>query len=424
MKKLALLLVVAIIACTVYIPGAIVIASKGPCYISDLDGTQKSGLAFDIDGESTGGIKIVDQEYDKGIIVHPDYDGVPSEIEYDIEGLGYDIFYAVGGKDASAGAAVGGESGIRGTCVQMQVLVDGELKADSGMLKHPDIYEFKVDITGAKKLSLLVYDADGLYCDTTAWANAQLLEKDAQLPSIPTPVPATPKPTQDPSIKDQETVYISDMVFSDSQCWTDYVALDCNISEEDLYISGEYFDKGISFHAIPSGEAYVDLDITDMGFKTFTSYIGMAESMSLNLTMGTIKFRVYCDGELKYESELKSWTDEFVTPELVTVDITDVKILRLAIDNAGDGHSGDLGNWGGACISKLTNPEDIYATPVPTATPEITKTPVTPTPSVTTAPTTAPNEKPEENKDGCGSSSAIAQVMLILGAALIIKKRK
>lgn len=47
-----------------------------------------------------------------------------------------------------------------------------------------------------------------------------------------------------------------------------------------------------------------------------------------------------------------------------------------------------------------------------------------PTTVPTTAPTTAPTTEPDGNKGGCGSSAAIAQVMLVLGAALIIKKRK
>lgn len=70
------------------------------------------------------------------------------------------------------------------------------------------------------------------------------------------------------------------------------------------------------------------------------------------------------------------------------------------------------------------------ATPVPEATtaPEITNAPeTTESPKATTAPTsgtTGTDNAPEKKDKGCGSSSAIAQVMLILGAALIIKKRK
>lgn len=59
-------------------------------------------------------------------------------------------------------------------------------------------------------------------------------------------------------------------------------------------------------------------------------------------------------------------------------------------------------------------------TNAPTDNGEATQAPATEVPA-TKAPATEPKD---ENKGGCGSSGAIAQVMLILGAALIIKKRK
>ena len=65
----------------------------------------------------------------------------------------------------------------------------------------------------------------------------------------------------------------------------------------------------------------------------------------------------------------------------------------------------------------------------PNATPKPTEVP---TPVPTQAPTAAPTKAPEatkapatEEKDGgCGSSAALAQIMLVLGAAVVIKKRK
>ena len=63
------------------------------------------------------------------------------------------------------------------------------------------------------------------------------------------------------------------------------------------------------------------------------------------------------------------------------------------------------------------------ATSVPTEAPATEAPTETPTAAPTENPTQAPTEAPAEEKS-CGSSSAIAQVMLILGAALILKKRK
>lgn len=377
--KLSLIAMLIIFAIHV---GMVVLAENKRVYLSDIEGNAISGLRFLQDETESGSlINVGGIEYEKGIVVHPDYNNVASVVVYNIEGLGYEKFYAIGGKDKSAGSAVGGDSGIKGTAIQMEVYVDGELKADSGILLYPDVYEFIVDIAGAKELKLVVKDGgDTIYCDATAWAQAQLLMKGAEIPAMVTPAPPTPKPTQDPSLKDAEMVYISDMAFDDWVCHTNEVGRDGNIHDEELYISGEYYEKGIMIHAIMNGEAYVDIDISGLGFKTFASYIGLAESMKFDLTMGTVVFRVYGDGELLYESETKAFVSDFEIPELISVDVTGVEMLRLAVGNADGNFSGDMAAWGGARLSKLTDLEEIMATPEPTATPE--KTPV-----VTSSPT-------------------------------------
>ena len=56
------------------------------------------------------------------------------------------------------------------------------------------------------------------------------------------------------------------------------------------------------------------------------------------------------------------------------------------------------------------------ATPAPTEVP--TPAPATEAPKATEAPAE------EKEEGGCGSSMAIAQIMLVLGAAVVIKKRK
>lgn len=74
--------------------------------------------------------------------------------------------------------------------------------------------------------------------------------------------------------------------------------------------------------------------------------------------------------------------------------------------------------------------DKLYATPTPDPNATPTPTPVpTETPKATTAPTQVPLDATRvpattNNDKGCGSSSAVAQVMLVLGAALIIKKKK
>lgn len=69
-------------------------------------------------------------------------------------------------------------------------------------------------------------------------------------------------------------------------------------------------------------------------------------------------------------------------------------------------------------------PTEAPATDEPTQAPTAAA-PATDAPATEAPATSAPSSATQEEKDGgCGSSSAIAQVMLVLGAALIIKKRK
>lgn len=80
--------------------------------------------------------------------------------------------------------------------------------------------------------------------------------------------------------------------------------------------------------------------------------------------------------------------------------------------------------WPANNIGMYTLYEKVEGGQAPTTAPTTAPT-AAPTVAPTTAPTTAQTEAPaEEKSSGCGSASGIAQVMLILGAALIIKKKK
>lgn len=101
--------------------------------------------------------------------------------------------------------------------------------------------------------------------------------------------------------------------------------------------------------------------------------------------------------------------------------------IRFNFTAVGDGCSRDSGITGDTAHSSVDINEvfiysgkyvEVTAAPTedPNKTPAPTKAPVTNPPAAT--------EAPKSEDGGCGSSSAIAQVMLILGAALVIKKKK
>ncbi len=394
-------------------------------YLSDMEATKNEDCLLylnDITERDTT-IKVGGVEYEKGVLTHPGQNG-PSILTYNIENLGYITFYAVGGKDASGGFQVGGDPGIIGTKVQLQVFVDGELKADSGELAYPDRYIFNVNIKGAKELKLVTFDGgDGIFCDATSWANAQLLKSNTDIPKEQTPEPTpepTPAPTQNPEFKNTETVYISDMVIRDFTAHNDVIGLDENIIYEELFINMDSYEKGISIHAVSGVKnAFAEIEVDGLGFKTFSSYIGVCYTMGSDCSMGTIVCKVYCDDVLKYESGIIKATNddgELTDPIFIQVDITDAKILRLEVSPADDGIAGDMSCWGSACVSKLTDAKEIYKTPVPTATAELK---ATANKTATNKPTVTEKTNTSDNSDGEGSVNGTKFIIIIVVIALI-----
>ena len=329
-------------------------------------------------------------EFDHGISMHPPLEGGPAEAEFNIEGLGYRTFVALGGKDLFSGIEVGGAIGIKGTKVGMEVWVDGVKKAESGNIPYPETYLFKVDITGAKKLKLVVTDGgDTIYCDTTSFAGARLFKQPIdELTDDVDPKPILPA-TPDPALKDKDKVYISDLPWVDYATYTSNDEMpehrDENNGGEKISICGKNYEKGVCLHARPNDESYLEVNIEGLGFTTFAAYVGMAESEANDVTMGTCAFVVYADGVEKLRTDVMKAEDE---AKLIKVDITDCKILRLAITNGGDTISGDWGTFASALIGRTDNTEELFGTPVPSQTPGSTASTSEPTSSVGPTPPT------------------------------------
>lgn len=338
-------------------------------------------------------INIGGVEYEHGVSFHPRSEG-PSYLVYNIEGQGYKTFYAVAGKDHSAGRDVGGDSGIKGTAVGTEVWVDGVLAAESGKLRYPDTYTYIVNIEGAKEVKIAVNDGgDNIYCDMTSWANA-IFSKDAaegfQVPAelvkgVITPAPTeepTPEPTNPPDISERNVMYLSDMAWKDAMIYAgahDGVpSRDENIADEELWIGEEYFEKGICMHANPGSNSYLEVDISGLGFKLFAAYLGTAVSEKYDVSMASVRFIFFVDGkEMKRTDVIRADND----PELVTIDVDGANLLRIEMDDGGDGISGDWGALGSAAFGRTNDVKDIYSTP---------------TPKPTAEPTDAPTEKPAE----------------------------
>lgn len=393
-----------------------------------------------------GYITIAGMEFDRGISMHPLDKGEGNEAEcvWDISEISsnYKYFSAVVGKD-DCSLYTGGVNiqKLKETKASFYVYLDDTLAA-SEIVQFGEYAIINVELKNASKITLKLGDGgDDIYCDCSAFADAKLSNSLLEEKDLPTAVPPEDVDDENDDENDdvledngsyepdftKDYVFVSDMNYSDYHAFIGqngvYLSRDMNFYEEDLFTIYDEFDKGICMHADNARTVFVEFDLTDLGYTIFAAYIGIADSYSGNTTMASAKFLVYVDDVEVYCSDRIEKSTE---TQLVTVDITGANKLTLALDCI-DSNSGDWGVWGNAAIGKYATAEEMYnaiaadeptpkPTAVPTATPNVTAAP-------TEAPTVAPSKAPE-SKGGCGSSAAIAQVLLVLGAALIIKKHK
>ena len=118
-------------------------------------------------------------------------------------------------------------------------------------------------------------------------------------------------------------------------------------SGEPITIGSARFDKGIGFHCLPDKNAYVEFDISSLGMKYFSAYVGVLQEANYFIEWGSISFHVYGDGKLLASTPTQNWGDE---PYFLSCSVEGVKTLRLEQGNV-NGHACDAGVWGNACLT-------------------------------------------------------------------------
>ena len=103
---------------------------------------------------------------EKGLWTHSFNDPTPADTVFDIAGKPFATFQAAAGlEDLGAGGSV-----------RFQVLVDGELKAQSPILRGGAICPLRVEVTGAKQITLRVLNGgDGYSSDHAVWGFARFI---------------------------------------------------------------------------------------------------------------------------------------------------------------------------------------------------------------------------------------------------------
>ncbi len=369
-------------------------------------------------------IVIGEKSYERGVGMHCMPED-PTYLEINLSGLSYSSFCAEVGMMAQGSAFLDWAS------ASFSVLVDGEERAATEVLYYRDSAVFlAVDITGAKTLRLQMSNAGSHSCDWCVWGDARLSVKSAaellreyEASVTPSPIP-TAAPTQDPGLKDQNKAYISDLVWEKWNAYgEDGISRDTNLSDEDFYLYDQYYEKGICIHAAPGG-GFVEINIAGLGFQTFAAYVGIPESMAHDLSMGSVQFVVYADGQEVKRSGTKKLDDQ--EAEVLVVDIKDVSVLKLLVDPLEDGIAGDWGGWANALLSKSSDLEEVLATPVPTPTPIRTERP-TPTKKLTVSPPSTPDSgTPSSGWTGIVLIGGIIAAGAAAAAAIIVivKRRK
>ncbi len=104
--------------------------------------------------------------YPKGLWTHAFPDETTADTVYDVAGQPYELFKAdVGLDDASGGGSV-----------QFQVLVDGIQCAESPVMRPRQVHPLRVNIAGARQITLRVTNGgDGYTCDHAVWAAARFV---------------------------------------------------------------------------------------------------------------------------------------------------------------------------------------------------------------------------------------------------------
>jgi alpha-galactosidase len=113
-----------------------------------------------------------------------------------------------------------------------------------------------------------------------------------------------------------------------------------SIDSHPLTIQGKVYDKGIGVHAISEAE----IRLGGNGI-TFSSVVGLDDETQ---GRGSIRFIVYGDGKQLAKTPVLNSQHPM---ETLTVDVRGVKVLKLVVDDAGDGIDYDHADWANPVVT-------------------------------------------------------------------------
>jgi len=135
-------------------------------------------------------------------------------------------------------------------------------------------------------------------------------------------------------------VFLSDMIPVRVVQGYSTLRVDANIYDTPIILNGKRYIKGLGTHA--SSEIVFQLN---RSFSYFKSDVGLDDTE--DMTPGSVVFKVYVDGRLKYKTPVMRWDSE---TEHIKVDIVGAEELKLTVEDAGDGNTCDHASWAGAIV--------------------------------------------------------------------------
>ena len=146
-----------------------------------------------------------------------------------------------------------------------------------------------------------------------------------------------------PSTCKPPIVYLSDLNWASVVNGWGPVELDQSNGEsgtndgQTITLNGVAYDKGLGAHA--NSEIIYNLG---GGYSSFVSDVGVDDEVGAN---GTVRFYVYADGELLYDSGVMTGAS---ATQSVNVGVAGRQELRLVVDTTGDNLNYDHADWAGA----------------------------------------------------------------------------
>jgi PKD repeat protein len=120
-----------------------------------------------------------------------------------------------------------------------------------------------------------------------------------------------------------------------------------------ITLNGVIYPKGIGTHALSE----ITYNIAGLGFQEFSSIIGLDDYVD-NAGCGSIVFKVYKDNILSYQSPIMTANSSSLP---INIPISNTQILKLEVEDAGDGICGDHGDWADAKLKIICNSTDLLA---------------------------------------------------------------